>query len=99
MPMNCWAGTFPFALGEHTPPLFAQPASGSGNTRPSVWYDASLVATGVAAAGAEITNMHTAAIATIRANWRIKRDPRLGKRLLKGVLLDARATVRRFPRA
>jgi hypothetical protein len=36
IPMNCVAGTLPLAVGEHAPPVLAQPASGSGNTLPRV---------------------------------------------------------------
>ena len=50
--MNWVAGTLPWALGEQgSAPAAEQVASGSGKTRPSAWYSASLVATGVAAAG------------------------------------------------
>src|SRR3954454_8978600 len=51
MPMNWVAGTLPSAFGSHGDwPPFWQPAIGSGKTRPSAWYEASLVATGDAAA-------------------------------------------------
>ena len=52
-PMNCSAGTLPCALGEHgCTPVWRQPPSGSGNTRPSDGVGESSVATGVAAAAA-----------------------------------------------
>src|SRR3954452_7059608 len=84
IPMNCVAGTLPCAYGEHVPALFWQPAIGSGNTRPSAWYEPSLVATGVAVAGAARTS--AAAIAATAASSRIKRNPRLGKPSLGEVL-------------
>src|SRR3954469_6450924 len=95
IPMNCVAGTLPCAYGEHVPALFWQPAIGSGNTRPSAWYEPSLVATGVAIAGAAKTD--TAAVAATRATSRIKRNPRLGKPCLERSLIEAFRALRRFP--
>src|SRR3954454_16629391 len=66
MPMNCVAGTSPSAFGSHGDvPACWQPAIGSGKTRPSVEYAASLVATGDASALGAATR-HAAAASAAR---------------------------------
>src|SRR3954468_960245 len=66
MPMNWVAGRLPSAFGSHGEvPACWQPAIGSGNTRPSVEYAASLVATGDAWAAVAATR-HAAATSAAR---------------------------------
>src|SRR4051812_1248760 len=63
--MNDFAATLPTAFGSHGELLaFWQPASGSGNTAPSAWYEPSLVATGAPNALGDSNRTVTAIAAT-----------------------------------
>src|ERR671934_174725 len=76
-PMKLDAGIVPCALGEQIgEPIALQPASGSGNTRPSVVYCWSEVATGEAVAGAATSTAARRARTAARACMRAQ-TPRL----------------------